>query len=306
MTIPKAIREAAERADALHAQLYGNTGAPAPVEQQQAAPVEPAAVEAPAPAPVEAPAPAPVTADSSWEDKYRVLAGKYAAEVPRYAAEVRELKEQVRRLTENANAAPPAEVSGLTPAEVVERYGDDFASAVAAIVEQRTAQFREEFAPKLEKVAEANAVSARQTFMARISELVPDWQIIDQDPRFTAYLDEVDEMSGQPRRAFFNDADARNDAERIARFFKGFRVATQPQQQAPVEKPQLPSRMGVEYQLAPESGKASDAPPGKRMWTQGDIRQFYADARKGRFSPKDFAAIESDIWAAQRDGRLMA
>src|SRR5207248_2233709 len=106
--LPQKIREAAERAEQIHRQVYGgNTGSePTPAPVVDAAPIdapqEPAVQE---PAPVD-PSPVPTV---NWEEKYKVLDGKYRAEVPRMAQEIRGLKdanEELRAAIAQATAAP--------------------------------------------------------------------------------------------------------------------------------------------------------------------------------------------------------
>lgn len=292
--LPRAVREAGERADAILAQINaGNTAPPAPEDQQ---PVDQQAVVQ-----QETPPVAPQAPDD-WEQKYRALAGKYSAEVPRYAEELRGLKAQVLELTERL-AAPPqptVDASKLTPAQVVEQFGEDFAEAVGAIAAQVADQRSGKLQKQVEAVHATAARNERAQFMADIVKAVPDWQAIDQDPRFTAFLDETDAMSGRSRRDFFADADARNDATRVAAFFTTFRASIGPANPPASQNPAL------QAQIVPSSARTNDAPPGKKVYSQADIRNFYTQARKGLVSQQDYDRIESDIFAAQREGRLTA
>lgn len=313
--LPRQVQEANERANRILQEVYGNTDAPAPAPvAPEVTPIE-AREPTPAPAPQgPAPTPAPAAPADSWEVKYRVLEGKYNAEVPRFAQQLREQSaviDTLRREVEELKAAPPAPqavpVEGMTLAEVEDKFGEDFAKAVGAVATSIAAQnadtLRKELAPKLESVEKAAKENARDTFMRQLSSAVPDYAQIDADPQFTAFLDEVDAMSGRARRHFFNEADQANDAARIARFFLAFKGNSQP----PAQPPAAPAGPApIEYALQPSAGRASEAPPGKRLWSSADIRQFYVDARKGRFTPQEYARIESDIFAAQRENRMAA
>jgi len=310
MAIPRAVREAGERAEALHQQMYGNTGEQ-PTPEQTAAPV----VDAPPPQvqdvqPVattpQAEAPAQPSGEENWEVKYKVLNGKYSAEVPRLAEQVRELKDQIKALSEKPAPEPEVVVKNkLTPEQVVEQFGEDFASAVGSlasqIAEQRTAKLREELAPKVEQAAETAIRSARADFFRGLEALVPEFRQIDEEDGFTLFLDEVDPMSGRPRRDFFNDANHSNDAARVARFFSAYRgLKSQPAQQ-PVAMP------SIEAQIAPDSSRsAPSTPPGKKLWTRAEIGRFYEAVRRGAYSEQDYGRIESDIFAAQRENRVAA
>lgn len=308
--LPQKVREAAERADRLHAEAYGNTTQVTPV--QPVVDVDPPVVEVPqAVVPVEPPAAVPPAPAANWEEKYRVLNGKYQAEVPRMAEQIRELKSSMQLLQEAAAAPAPTpvpaiDVSGITPDQVVEQFGEDFAKAVGAIAsqiaDQRADQVRGEFKPQLETVEKRSAESAREGYMRELARLVPEWQVIDTDDNFTAFLDEADELSGRSRRFFFQEADKHMDAARVAKFFRAFKGnSTAPT--APVV-PAGPS--AIDAMLQPSSNRTSEAPQGKRFWTQADIRKFYVDVRQGRFTPQESKRIESDIFAAQRENRMAA
>ncbi len=310
--LPKAVREAGDKADAFHKAMTGNTEQSAPdnskqaevanpIEQQQTAeklvPQEPVAKpDVVAPIPID-----------GWEHKYKVLSNKYSAEVPRLAQEVRELKDKVREQSERKTTAVVAEVTdGLTPEKVVEQYGDDFAAAVGALAskisEQQTAKLREEFAPKMEAATSTANANARQTFLRQLSDTVSDWEIIDQEPGFTAFLNEIDPLTGRTRRKFFEEADQANDSYRIINFFTAYREGSSVKKSSSNEV----AKNAVEYSLSPSSSRANEIPVGKRIWTQADIRKFYNDARRNLFTPQDYQRIESDIDAALSDGRLLA
>lgn len=311
--LPKQVQEAAERANRIHQEIYGNTEAPAP----DAAPAEVVATAepAPAPAPVAEPAPAPAPAeDASWQRKYEVLDGKYRAEVPRMAGQIRDLNATIETLRAEiatvkvAPAPAPTPIEGMTREQVVESFGEDFAKAVAAeaarVVREQTDGLRSELLPKIEGVQQQARTSAREGFIRDLARQVPDFAEIDATEGFTAFLDEIDGMSGRSRRDFFNEADKANDASRIAQFFKAFKGHSTP---APTPAPAPAGPTAVDYALQPDtSSRATPVPPGKRMWTQADIRQFYVDVRKGRFNAADATRIESDIFAAQRENRLAA
>jgi gas vesicle protein len=315
--LPQKVREAAERAERIHNEVYGNTApeaTPAPAADAALAAVEPQepAVPVQDQTPVAPVAPTPAPVAPNWEEKYRVLDGKYKAEVPRMAAEIRDLKASMQMLQDQLAAQPATPAAspipeGMTPAEVVEQFGEDFAKAVGSIAtqiaEQRVTKVREEFKPQIERVEKTAADSQRDAYMRELARLVPDWQQIDTEDNFTAYLDEADEFTGRSRRFFFNEADKHMDAPRVAKFFQAFKGNSTPAPAAPVV-PAAPS--AIDAMVQPSAVRATQAPQGRRHWTQRDIAQFYADQRRGRYTPADAKRIESDLFAAQREGRIAA
>lgn len=300
--LPKAVREAGEKADALHSGLSGNT-------DQLAAPDKPVEKVMPEvqPEPVKAEPVAQQPPADGWEHKYKVLSNKYSAEVPRLAQELREMKDKIREQSEKMASAPVAELpSGLTPEKVVETFGEDFAAAVGALAskisEQHSTKLREEFAPRVEAATSSANANARQVFLRQLSDSVPDWQVIDQEDAFTAFLDEYDQLTGRQRRQFFIEADQSNDAHRIISFFTAYREGSSVKKTLREEV----AKNAMEYSLSPSGVRTSDAPAGKKVWSPGEIRKFYTDARRGIYSTGEYERIESDIFAAQNEGRLLA
>lgn len=302
MALPRAVREQAERAEAAHLAALGNTGSPAPVDLVEAPQPAPVVVEPVAPvAPVAA---APTAADDSWELKYKVLNGKYQAEVPRLARELRELREQMQ-----AAPKPVAATTGtedLTPASVKERYGDDFADAVAAIAADAASKVRDELSTQVKGIEEDGAARRHAEYLGELGRLVGNWQAIDADPAFTAYLDEVDTQTGRTRREFFHEADKSCNAARVASFFSAFSRGNTPAPKPVVVPAAAPS---VEHLLSPDSSRSSEAPPGKKLWSRAEVAKFYADARAsngtpfGRFTAKQYEQLNNDIDAAIAEGR---
>jgi hypothetical protein len=306
MALNKKVVEQEARANQIHQEVYGNTETtPDPqVTEVQAEPVETAVETAPVMEQTKVVDPN----DETWEHRYKVLTGKYSAEVPRLAEEIRELKAELAAMRE-VKTPEPAELTlkSMTPEAVVEQFGEDFAAAVGAIAERIAAQqgnkVREEFAPQVEQVRKSTAQTQRADFMRELSSLVPDWREIDVDAGFTAFLDEVDPLSGRSRREYFNEADASNNANRISRFFTSFKATKAP---APKPTPSVESRISLESQISPSSSQKSESIPGKRFWTQADIRKFYQDMRRGLVGLDEGKRIESDILAAAREGRMAA
>lgn len=311
MPLPRAVQEAAERADALHAQMYGNT-TPAPVgEVRNIDPPAPAPQPEPAPAPTPEPQPTAATESTpqpspppdSWELKYRVLEGKYRSEVPRLHDEVRQLKTRNQELEADVTQlrATPAQL----PASVVDQYGEEFATAVATVVREATQPLQQQ----LEQVNSTVTKTSRATFMTELSGYVPNFAEIDQEPGFTAYLDAFDPMTGRTRREFFNEADATNDAPRIASFFKSYE-ATKPR--TPQPQPTTQAVPPVDPLLVPDSSRSTEVPQGKKQWTRAEIARFYAQARPngsskpfGLYTAAEYAQIDNDIQLAVRERRLI-
>ena len=309
--LPSAVREQAERAERLHQEFLGNTAVAAP-DQTLVPPAEPTPVETVVlaeelvPVAPQEPVVQPTVEDDSWRLKYLALNGKYVAEVPRLAEEVRQLKHERDGLKQQLEARPVANApgadlpSGQTTESVVSTYGEDFVSAVSTIANAQAKAIRDEFSSDVEVLKADAGTRARDTFLRDLTAAVPSWQRIDAEAGFTAFLDEYDPMTGRLRREFFNEADRSNDAARIANFF-----ATYAKSNTPVPKAAAVPPPSMEHLVVPDSSASSEAPVGKKLWTQSEVQQFYRDARNKKYTPAEYARIDADITAANAEGRYL-
>ena len=319
LTLPRAVREQAERAERAHQELLGNTAAAAPetevleVPLAETQPIETVTPEAPVVVPLAQvnAAVAEVPVADSWELKYRVLNGKYQAEIPRYAQELRETKEALRVAQTAHTASPVASTettpAGLTPQSVIDQYGEDFASAVTSVADAAVKPLRDELSSKVERLDVEAGERRRNDFLRDLTSHVPTWAQIDQDPGFTAYLDEFDAQTGKSRREFFNESDASNNAPRVASFFAAYAKGKTKPAPAPAVVAPPPS---VDHLISPDSSRHSEAPEGKKHWTRAEVARFYSDARAqggnkpyGRYTAAEYARIDADISAAPGENR---
>lgn len=307
MAMPRAVEEAAKRAEELHAQLYNqqNTEPPADPDNQtdpSAAPQDPPADPAPQDPPQDPPAPQDPPKEDPWEHKYKVMEGKYRAEVPRLAAENRDLRQKFDALTaevERLKSQPSTPAQSLISPEDREKYGDDLLDVIKRTAQEQVAAKDveiEDLKRRLDGVHQDTAKTAEVTFYDRLGETVPDWVAINADECFLKWLDEYDEFTGRTRQELLSDAEQARDASRVARFFTKWK-AEQTQSVAT-------SQRALESQVVPDTNKVVKAPAGKRFFTRAEIAEFYQAARRGEISSKDMVAMEAEIHAATLDGRV--
>ena len=303
MAMPRAVEEAAKRAEEIHAQVYNQK------------PEDPAATDN-QPEPDTAPQDQPEDKDNQpltageaeppkedpWEHKYKVMEGKYRAEVPRLAAENRDLRQKFDALTaeiESLKSKATTPAQSLISPEDREKYGDDLLDVIKRTAQEQVAAKDQEIAElkrRLDGVHQDTAKTAEVTFYDRLGELVPDWVTINAEDGFLKWLDEYDEFTGRTRQDLLADAENSRDAVRVAKFFSKWK-AEQNQSVAT-------SQRALESQVVPDSNKVVKAPAGKRMFTRGEIAAFYAAARRGEISSKDMVAMEAEIHAATIEGRI--
>lgn len=309
VAIPRKVQEAAERAEALHKQVYETADG-----EPQPAPTEPAPApegNPPADPPSDPPAseatppteqPDDQKKDDQWEHRYKVLEGKYRAEVPRLNADNRELKQQLETLkseVEQLKSRGEQAPSSLISAEDREKYGDDLLDVIKRAAQEQVSAKDAEIADlkrQLELVSSTTAKTAEVSFFDRLGQLVPDWVTINGEDAFLKWLDEYDELTGKTRQDLLSDAEQAKDAERVARFFNKWKES----QNAIANQ----TKRNLEAQVAPDSNRVVAPPAGKRFFTRNEISAFYAAARRGEIGAKEMVALESEIQAAMIEGRI--
>lgn len=316
MALPRAIQEQVEAADALVAGMNGQTDnpdtdpqPPAPAAQEPEPPTPPVSQE------VE-PKPAPVP-EEKWQHKYLTLKGMYDAEVPRLHAQVRELNQQVQTLIAEAAAAKAKPAPEPTPSKPLitdkdaEAFGSDLLDLIDRATEQKIAGFRDreaqlvseinELKGKLGNVSERQVMSDKDRFLMALSQQVADWEQMNTDPGFLAWLAEVDPVYGLPRQAALNSAYEAFDAARTANIFRQYKATLAP-------APQQQTRQELQRQVAPTRSRASSAPAAtadqSRVFTQSEIAQFYEEWRRGLIDNDEAVRMEREIQAAIVAGRI--
>lgn len=302
MAMPRAVEEAAKRAEELHAQLYQQQNPEDPSASNPNPNPDPAPQDPPAdsaPKDPQDPPPQDPPKDDPWEHKYKVMEGKYRAEVPRLAADNRELRQKLDVLTAEIESLKQTPAQSLISAEDREKYGDDLLDVIKRAAQEQVAAKDAEIAElkrRLDDVHQDTAKTAEVSFYDRLGELVPDWVTINAEEAFLKWLDEYDEFTGRTRQDLLSDAENARDAVRVARFFTKWK-AEQTQSVAT-------SQRALEAQVVPDSNKVVKAPQGKRFFTRVEIQQFYSAARRGEISAKDMVAMEAEIHAATVEGRI--
>lgn len=316
MAIPRKVREAEDKANELHKQFYENRNGiqnPEPDPQDpNPAPNEPSDPPAEDPPmdptldgnggipPQEPPAP---PQDEKWEQRYKVIEGKYRAEVPRMAAENKELRSQMAELSaqiESLKSQAEANKAPLITDADKEKYGEDLLDVIQRATQQATTAKDAEIADlkrRMEQVVTTTAKTTEATFYDRLNALAPNWVTLNSDERFLTWLDEYDELTGRTRQDLLEMAEQERDAERVARFFTKFESMQS-------GNTNTPAPVNREKHQVPDSRNTNQAPAAKRYFTRKEIADFYAACRSGRISSKDMVAMEAEIHAASIEGRV--
>jgi hypothetical protein len=314
MSLPKAIQKQVEQADAMVAQMNGETP---PGETHLDPEPQPAPEPAPEPVVSQEPQPKPQPSEETWQAKYLTLKGMYDAEVPRMHAQVRELNTQVQQLIAENAIARAQTPSEPTPAKTLiteqdkEAFGSDLIDLIERATEAKVSEFRgreaqlqaeiAELKGKMGRVDETVAGNSKERFVERLAQQVPDWEALNVDSGFLAWLAEVDPVYGLPRQAALSNAYEGLDAVRTANIFKQYK-ATLPQTQ------QQRANQELQRQVAPTRSRSTPAPAANpnesKIYSQGEITQFYEEWRRGYLDETEAVRMEKEIHAAIAEGRV--
>lgn len=248
------------------------------------------------------------------EQRFRVMEGKYKAEVPRLIEQNRTLTEQLDRalaaLDAKAKETPP-ETKLVTDADI-EAYGDDLVDMVRRAAREEFKTLSEALIAKLDQRfgdvaakadrAEKQAVkSETDKFWDAVNAAHPDFDAVNVDPRWDAFLDTNVPGTRFTRRVVANDALNRFDAGVVVEQLTAFKDSIGVGKAAPARaKPNLNS------QVAPSSSRSStpQAEGASRIWTGKE----YADAldhRNGqRMERAEYEALIAEAEKALAEGRV--
>lgn len=320
MALPRHLQEQLDQANATLEQI--NNPQPAPIPEP--APAEPQAqVAEPEPQPEPTPAapepqanPEPQAQTQQqpdvWEHKYKTLQGLFNREVPSLQGKVKDLEARLHDAVERLNAAADAkaatpEAPAANPQDV-ENFGQDLVDMVARVARGSLGDVAKTFEQRLARIEEALkgttqqvAMTAEQSFFDRLAKAVPDWEAVNINQGFLAWLSEIDPILGQPRQAALDAAQQSLNAERAIAVFNAFK-ATLPQ------APAKPTSSPVDKQVSPKGSAASPAPQqnAPKIWSQQEVVDFYAAKRRGDFRGRDAdaQALEAQINLAMAEGRI--
>jgi len=291
-TLPRAVIAAEKRADEILQEIEKQ----GQMEQMPQPPVE--SQDPPTPQPtIDSP---PPPQEESWEHRFKVLQGKYNAEVPRFAHENKDLKGRLQsledQLEEMKNAKPP---ELLVKPEEIEQYGEGLIDVARRVAREELASKDAMIAKLKSEIDSVKSVQShvvQDSFFRSLTEMVPDWEALNADTNFLNWLDGVDDLTGETRQALLGKAEQQRDPVRAAKFFNTFKKTSQSWA--------AQSAASMEQQIVPPTNQAPSTPQSKKIWTRAEITIFYDRVRRGSISDADAVAIEADIASASVEGRI--
>lgn len=260
------------------------------------------------------------------DQRYKVLQGKYNSETRRQASQIDELLAQNRQLMNMMNqrqAAPSAPVAtpipqttreraiaaGFTEKEI-EEYGEELVGIMIRtannIAAPQLAQLKSDnarLASAVQNTVQTVTRSASDRFWEDLGELVSNYAEVNASQEWLDWLQQPDYISGGTRNSGLQNAFNAHDARRVAGIMKTF-LAENERAPSTAESYIDPATL-----IAPgQPGASTPAPAGddgdNEIWTEDQVRSFYADVRRGRIKGEQKAFVEARINRALVEGRI--
>ncbi len=341
VTLPPSVIRAAEIANAAHQAVYGDQPQPDTNPQPEATPApqpdtnpQPEAPPQPQPEPTPAPQPepsadqGPVSAEE-WQHRYNSMRGRFEqsqrtigsmqeqmSELGDELVRTQQLLTQPQRRQQAPQPAPqPVQV--LTDEDKA-TYGPEFLEVVkraaAEVVQPQIQRVERQTQQVNQRVVQQTQAGVYQT----LGEEIPNWQAINNSPRFKEWMRLPDLYSGVVRGKLLRDAFQAANAPRVVAFFRGFlaeEVATgqqpdptgqQPAPQPPARTPAVPlESLAAPGRARPATGDTS-TPADKPVFTRAQIAFFYSQAGRQSYVGRedDRKRDENALFLAQREGRV--
>jgi DNA repair exonuclease SbcCD ATPase subunit len=326
MALPKAVQAQLEEAERLQQSLSDIP----PEDHPQVVPVDGNAseVEATTEAPEQIRQEPEVTSDPEkdigyWKHRFDSLEGVYESRLSRANEAAQQAEERARRIeaeladlkNQFTQSQQEKRVSSLVTDDDVEAFGNDLIDLQKRVAKQVYAEAKAEFSAERQQLEAKIADLQKQLggvnervghsdydrFIGRVSQMVPDWEQVNQNQGFLKWLGEVDPMLGKPRQALMDEAAVAQDANRVSAIFNAYKSL--------VGKPEKKSNTDLQRQVSPSKTASSVAKnqtaSDGRVWSQREIQQFYQDVAQNRIPADKAAQIEAELNAAVVEGRVM-
>jgi TolA-binding protein len=290
-----------------------------------APPAAPAPAAA-APGPNAQPVVAPPAVDPlvAAEHKFNVLAGKYNAETSRLGGAVQALQAEnaalLARVAAPAAAPAPARAedqfdTSMVSAKERTEYGEELIQMMARIAKANggaeTKRLQDELNAMRGTVQQTQQIGTRalqERVWQQLDNQVPEWRTINVSQQFVDWLEIPDIMSGVARKHGLTQAFGVGDGTRVAGIFKRF-IEEDSRARSTAPAPAHQAQVDPATLIAPGSprgtgGEAPNSASGE-IWTEQQIDDFYSRVQRKRIKPEEAAAIEAQILAAVRDGRVI-
>lgn len=261
-----------------------------------------------------------------WERRFR----RYKGQTDRKLFEERQanghLRDRIAALEEDNKALrttlnevaskQTADPRSFLPPEIIDGLGEEMATDVAKVArlvaEQATKSKDKEIDALKKSIQRFEATEVKSKRVEAVNSLLSvagklngyDLNTalnIDRDPAFHKWLSEnSDPYSGRTFMELYHTAGTSGDTHRVADLQSRWRGSNGKSREAAANP--------FAGKVTPDRSRGGTPPAGSskgRMWTTAEIQRFYNERSRGKISEEKAVALENDLFAAQREGRIV-
>ena len=268
--------------------------------------------------------------EETLQQKYRTLQGMYNAEVPKLHAENKDLNMRLQQMeqllstlsdqSKQNSTSQPAQHEPLVSEEDINEYGEsidvmrkvsreEYMPVVQKIseLEKYLQDLQNNVVPQVNSLSQHQRASTEQQFWSQLGSAVPNWREVNDNADFQTWLLQQDPLVGVSRQTMLEDAQRNYDVNRVIQFFKTWLDMSGSSEATASQNSQRTSEL--EKQVAPGRARnaSSSTATNQKTYTPEDIKKFFNDVQRGKYKGREQerARIERDIFAAQKDGRIV-
>lgn len=327
MPVPQRIRDSAAEAEQALIDLTNTAApaaadpAPAPSDGAEPPRVDHGATVIPMPT-------APTTAPSNEELARRLteaeqrnasLQGMFnraEAHNSELAQQIDTLRQLVETLSKQRTTPEPEPAKTLLTPKDSEEFGEDMIDLIRRAAREELAAAQSKISElegtvahlrgQLDQVGATTQRTSQRTWQQQVYTAVPDFDRKNVDPKFLAWLDEADELSGYKRGQLLSAAAQVQDIARVKKIFDAF-FGPQSSEAPSGADDRNVGLVDPATLVAPGEAAAPQQPtnPAKgKVWTMNEIDALYVKRRRGQISNTEFAKAEADLQRAVGEGRI--
>ncbi len=180
------------------------------------------------------------------------------------------------------------EALGDTALDAIQKTAHAISDAKSQEIEAELQELRKEKMRAAEQRIKDSQAAAYRNFLTRLENAVPDYRIINKDPAFKAYCQELD-VDGVSRADHFHDAESKGNVATIARYMIDFKN-TRVQVKNPLEEKITPIGTTTAPSVTTHNNDS-------KLLTKAEIDLHYERDIKGYYKGRrdEFEAMERRI-----------
>jgi hypothetical protein len=351
----KEIEKALKKADDLEKQNLSNNKEPdsiKPEEPEKEKPESEEDINSETPEeqevekPVETEKPSSVEAEDFWETRFKSYKSSTDKTIFTLRKENKALQSSLQILNEKLEKLEPVAVEAEKAEKskvmnkLAEELGEDSANILDSYINKALEPLKQENDVLRQKLAAVEDITVenlaganKSALIERIKPFVPDFDAIDNDPQFKAYISSLDPVTNRPITDLLQEAAQSDNLRFIVSTYNEYanRYYAKPEEPEKVsgseqntKNPFVEAISKAKEQRSPEvqnvddnmlesrvaPGTSNPAPTNSstvqgKVWTRQEIKQFYTDSALKRLSPELEKNLKADIESAYKEGRVI-